>query len=95
MPRHEPRPGRRHEFRPGRLVAGVTVLGAAVAYAGDAAGAWPVPWFAVFPVLFCGFFVAGVVALVDYLMRRRRSARTASSENVGVPASTSGSQAMR
>lgn len=60
----------RHELRPGRLVAGVTVLGAAVAYAGDAAGAWPIPWFAVFPVLFCGFFVAAVVALVDYRMRQ-------------------------
>ncbi|QIQ03101.1 hypothetical protein [Streptomyces liangshanensis] len=85
----------RHEFRPGRLVAGVTVVGAAVAYAGDAAGVWSIAWFAVFPVLVGGFLVAAVVALVHYLMRRRRSARTASSENIDVPASTSGSQAMR
>ncbi|SCF97004.1 hypothetical protein GA0115259_105979 [Streptomyces sp. MnatMP-M17] len=85
----------RHEIRPGRLVAGLAVLGAAVAYAGDAAGSWHTPWYAVFPVVFGGLFLASFVAAADYLIRRRRSARRASRESTGAPASTSGSQAIR
>lgn len=34
----------RHEFRPGRAVAGLVMLTLAAGYAADAAGAWHVPW---------------------------------------------------
>ncbi|WP_232788786.1 hypothetical protein [Streptomyces odonnellii] len=95
MPRHE----MRHEMRPGRLVAGLSVLAAAAAYGGDAAGSWHTPWYAVFPVVFGGLFLAMWVAAADHLVRRyirgRRFASAESSENTGAPASTSGSHAIR
>ncbi|MEU4494494.1 hypothetical protein OG729_15820 [Streptomyces sp. NBC_00210] len=91
MPRRE----FRHGFRPGKLVAGVAVLAAALLYAGDAAGSWQTPWFVVFPVVFGGLFLAGAVTWVHYGIRRRRSASRASSENTEAPASTNGSQAIR
>ncbi|AVZ74838.1 hypothetical protein SLUN_24345 [Streptomyces lunaelactis] len=91
MPRRE----FRHGFRPGKLIAGLAVLAAALLYAGDAAGSWQTPWFVVFPVVFGGLFLAGLVSLIHYRIRRRRSARRASSERYEAPASTSGSQAMR
>ncbi|MFJ9578717.1 hypothetical protein ACIRQF_20380 [Streptomyces sp. NPDC101191] len=83
-----------HEFRPGRLVLGVAALALAALFAGDAAGAWPVAWYVVFPVLGGAFGLAAVASWVAYLLRRR-SARRASSESTGAPASSSGSQAMR
>ncbi|MFC9649310.1 MULTISPECIES: hypothetical protein [unclassified Streptomyces] len=85
----------RHDFRPGRLFVGLTMLGTAVLYAGDGTGTWHTPWYVAFPLVFCGLFLASVVAWTHYRVRRRRPARTASSENTGAPASTSGSQAMR
>lgn len=85
----------RHEFMPGRLVAGLSVLGAAAAYAGDAADAWHTPWYLAFVVVWDGLCVAALAAWVNYRIRRRRPARTASSEKPGAPASTSGSQAIR
>jgi hypothetical protein len=85
----------RHEIRPARLIAGLTVLGTATAYVGDVAGAWETPWYTAFPVMFWGLFLAGAVAGAHYRIRRRRLDRTASSENTGAPASTSGSQAIR
>lgn len=84
----------RHDIRPGRLVAGLSVLGAAAAYAGDAAGAWRTPWYTAFPVLSGGLWAAATVTWVHYRIRRRRSARSASSEKTDVPASTSGTQAI-
>ncbi|MCZ7458505.1 hypothetical protein [Streptomyces sp. WMMC940] len=85
----------RHEFRPGRLIAGTAALATAAAYLGDATGAWQTPWFTALPVMSGGLFLAAVVALVHYRLRRRRSAIAASSENTEAPASTSGSQATR
>ncbi|MDQ8704293.1 hypothetical protein RCO28_17610 [Streptomyces sp. LHD-70] len=85
----------RHEFQPGKLVAGAVLLAAGVAYAGDATGEWQVPWFVLIPLVCGGLFLAAVVAAVTYGIRRRRSRRRASRENVGAPASTSGSQAIR
>ncbi|MFI5754262.1 hypothetical protein [Streptomyces sp. NPDC051569] len=85
----------RHDIRPGRLVAGLAVLGAAVAYTGDAAGTWRTPWFTVFPVVLGGLCLAAVVTFTHYRVRRRREARMASRENIGAPASTSGSQAIK
>lgn len=83
-----------HEFRPGRLLAGATALTLAALYGGDAAGAWTTPWYAVAPVTFGGLGLAGLATWVAYRYRRR-SARSASSENTDAPASTSGSQDIR
>ncbi|MET9432850.1 hypothetical protein [Streptomyces sp. NPDC006551] len=83
-----------HEFRPGRFVAGATALALAVLFAGDAADAWVTPWYDVVPVLCGGLGAAALVTWVAYRIRRR-SARTASSENIEAPASTSGSQDIR
>ncbi|OIJ67428.1 hypothetical protein [Streptomyces mangrovisoli] len=66
----------RHEFQPGKLVAGLFLAGAGALYAGDAAGAWRTPWFAVIPLVVVGLFLAGLVALVNGGIRRRRRARS-------------------
>ncbi|ALC21407.1 hypothetical protein ACH46N_20960 [Streptomyces pristinaespiralis] len=89
-----PRREFRHGFRPARFVAGLCVLTAALLYGGDAGGAWHTPWWVAFPVVVGGFVLAGVVAAVHYGVRRR-AAISASRENRGAPASTSGSQAIR
>lgn len=107
MPRHESgsefrnghgRNGREsrflHDFRPGKLIAGLAVLTTALLYAGDAAGSWQTPWYVAFPVVFGGLFLSGAVGWTHYRMRRRRSAIRASSEKYEAPASTSGSQAI-
>ncbi|GAA3498859.1 hypothetical protein GCM10019016_059620 [Streptomyces prasinosporus] len=63
----------RHEFQPGRLVAGAFLTLAAVLYAGDAGGAWETPWFVVIPVVTGGLCLAGAVALLAGRIRRRRA----------------------
>ncbi len=86
----------RHELQPGKLVAGLTLLAAGVLYAGDAADAWSVPWYAVIPIVVGGLVLAAVVAAANYGIRRRRRSRSiASKENIDAPASSNGSQAMR
>ncbi|MGW2177381.1 hypothetical protein ACWCXX_04650 [Streptomyces sp. NPDC001732] len=85
----------RHEFRPGRAVAGVVVLALAVGYAADAAGSWNAPWTFFFPLFFGGLWLAATVTWVNYMIRRRRDARKASAENDAAPPRISGSQAMR
>ncbi|MFD5492362.1 hypothetical protein ACFYY3_17105 [Streptomyces sp. NPDC001812] len=62
----------RHEFQPGRLVAGAFLTLAGVLYAGDAGGAWDTPWFAVFPVVAGGLCLAAAVGSVTGLIRRNR-----------------------
>ncbi|WP_405587598.1 hypothetical protein [Streptomyces sp. NBC_01092] len=62
----------RHEFQPGRLVAGAFLTIAGIAYAGDAGDAWETPWFAVIPLVVGGLFLAGVTALLTRAIRRRR-----------------------
>ncbi|MFF2008179.1 hypothetical protein ACFVWY_03760 [Streptomyces sp. NPDC058195] len=85
----------RHEIRPGRAVAGLVMLALAAGYAADAAGSWDAPWTFFLPLFFGGLTLATLVTGVNYLIRRRRLARKASSENAPAPPSTSGSQAMR
>ncbi|MEV7285354.1 hypothetical protein AB0O01_12445 [Streptomyces sp. NPDC093252] len=63
----------RHEFQPGRLVAGLVVILAGVVYAGDAGGAWETPWFAIFPLMVAGLFAAGAVGVIGRAVRRRRA----------------------
>lgn len=86
----------RHEFRPGRLVAGLALAATAVLFAGDAAGRWDTPPLVVLPLICGGLGVASLVSWIDYgVRRRRRRARSASADSSGVPASTSGSQAIK
>lgn len=63
----------RHEFQPGKLVAGFFLATAGVLYAGDAGGWWDTPWFVMIPLLTGGLCLAGVVALVALGVRRRRA----------------------
>ncbi|MEU2772332.1 hypothetical protein ABZ646_05230 [Streptomyces sp. NPDC007162] len=62
----------RHEFQPGRLIVGVFLTAAGIAYAGDAGGLWETEWFAVIPVMVSGLFLAAVTASVTRAVRRRR-----------------------
>ncbi|MFG3658193.1 hypothetical protein [Streptomyces sp. NPDC047706] len=64
----------RHEFQPGRLVAGVVVTTAGVLYAGDARGAWETPWFALLPLMVGGLCLAALAGMVGRGVRRRRGA---------------------
>ncbi|GGY02971.1 hypothetical protein [Streptomyces djakartensis] len=71
----------RHELQPGKLVAGAVLTLAGVLYAGDAGGAWETPWFVAIPLVTGGLCLAGAVAFVTGLIRRRREAgRTAADE---------------
>ncbi|WP_454318365.1 hypothetical protein [Streptomyces phaeoluteigriseus] len=72
----------RHEFRPGRLVAGAAFALTGVMYAGDAGGLWETPWFAVVPVVVAGLFLAAVTGLVSRAVRGRRAGKP------GAPAGT-------
>ena len=62
----------RHEFQPGKLVAGLFLTAAGAVYAGDAAGLWNTPWFAAIPLVTGGLCLAGVTAAVTRGIRRRR-----------------------
>ncbi|MFC5954411.1 hypothetical protein ACFP51_07895 [Streptomyces pratens] len=66
----------RHEFQPGRLIAGLFLILAAVLYAGDAGGAWETPWFVVIPVVTGGLCLAGSVSAVTGLIRRHKRSDT-------------------
>ena len=67
----------RHEFQPGRLIAGTFLTLAGIIYAGDAADAWETPWFTVIPLLTVGLFLAGTAAAITRAIRKRhRSALT-------------------
>ncbi|MFG2330458.1 hypothetical protein ACGFMM_12595 [Streptomyces sp. NPDC048604] len=70
----------RHEFRPGRLLAGVTALGVATLYGGDAAGTWSTPWYAALPLTFGGMTLAGLAAWAAYGVRRRGARRSSSDQ---------------
>lgn len=84
-----------HEFRPGRLIVGLGALALTAAFAGDLAGAWTTPWYVVVPVLCGSLGTAGLATWVAYRIRRRREARSLSSDSSDAPASSSGSQAIR
>lgn len=89
-----PRREYRHEFRPGRMIAGLVLLGIAAVYLGDAHDLWVTPPGAAVPALLAGLVVAGVATRISYGVRRRRASR-ASAESKDVPPSTNGSQATR
>jgi ABC-type uncharacterized transport system permease subunit len=62
----------RHEFQPGKLVAGAFLTLTGVIYAGDAGGLWDTPWFAVIPLVVVGLCLAGTVGTVTGVIRKRR-----------------------
>ncbi|GGJ20086.1 hypothetical protein [Streptomyces brasiliensis] len=62
----------RHEFQPGRLVAGLFLTATGAVFAGDAAGLWETPWFAVVPLVVGGLCLAGATAVLTRTVRRRR-----------------------
>lgn len=67
----------RHEFQPGKLIAGIFVSIAGITGMGDARDAWETPWFAVIPLLMFGLALAGAVALLTGAIRRRTRVRRA------------------
>ncbi|MFE2097519.1 MULTISPECIES: hypothetical protein [unclassified Streptomyces] len=64
----------RHEFQPGKLVAGLSLTAAGAVYAGDAADLWNTPPFMAVPLVAGGLVLAGVTAAVTRGIRRRRGA---------------------
>ncbi|MGX1132616.1 drug/metabolite transporter (DMT)-like permease [Streptomyces glaucescens] len=66
----------RHEFQPGRLVAGIFLTVAGVMYAGDAGGAWETPWFVVIPLVVGGLCLAGATGVLGRAIRRRGTDRS-------------------
>ncbi|MFD9570956.1 hypothetical protein ACFWBI_14005 [Streptomyces sp. NPDC059982] len=72
---------RRHEFQPGRLLAGLVLTAVGVLYLLDAAGETDLPWFLVVPMAAGGLVLASVVGVVTYAVRRdRRSGATGSAD---------------
>lgn len=65
----------RHEFQPGKLVAGLFLATAGAVYAGDAAGLWVTPWFLIVPLVVGGLCLAGVGTAAARGVRRRQAAR--------------------
>lgn len=80
----------RHEFQPGRLVAGLFLILAGIMYAGDAGGLWDTPWFAIIPVVTLGLCLAGAVGVLTRVIRKRR--RPDRTEPVGALPNPSGAQ---
>ncbi|WP_225836080.1 hypothetical protein [Streptomyces sp. NK08204] len=64
----------RHEFQPGKLVAGLALTATAAVFAGDAGGLWEAPWAVAVPLVVGGLWVAGITAAVARGIRRRRGA---------------------
>ncbi|MYW68367.1 hypothetical protein GTY65_30470 [Streptomyces sp. SID8379] len=62
----------RHDFWPGRLLAGLVLMLTGVVYFGDAGGAWDTPWFVVIPLVVGGLCLAGVVGMTARAVRGRR-----------------------
>ncbi len=73
----------RHEFRPGKLLAGLFLTLAGIIYAGDAGGTWETPWFAVIPIVTVGLCLAAATGLATRAIRRRRAGGAASAGTGG------------
>jgi hypothetical protein len=76
---------KRHRFQPGRLTAGLVVLGTALAYGLDAAGEWDLPPFAPLPVLLGGLCLAGLVSALATWSSWSWRRRTRLSEHTAPP----------
>jgi hypothetical protein len=64
----------RHEFQPGKLVAGLFLTATGAVYAGDAGGLWDTPWFVVVPLVVGGLCLAGATAALTRGIRGRGGA---------------------
>ncbi|MGW1889451.1 hypothetical protein ACWCP6_04215 [Streptomyces sp. NPDC002004] len=73
----------RHEFQPGRLVAGAALLATGVLFLGDARGAWDVPWFAVIPLVVGGLCLAGAAGTAARAIRHRHGSSRQMSDHIG------------
>ncbi|WP_405647531.1 hypothetical protein [Streptomyces sp. NBC_00019] len=73
----------RHEFRPGKLLAGLFLALAGIIYAGDAGGIWETPWFAVIPIVTGGLCLAAATGLATRAIRRRHAGGGAGAGAVG------------
>ncbi|MFD5508889.1 hypothetical protein ACFWIB_14095 [Streptomyces sp. NPDC127051] len=69
----------RHEFQPGRLLAGLILVAAGVLYLLDATGETDLPWFLVIPMTMGGLCLAALVGVVTYAVRRDRRDRISES----------------
>ncbi|MFI1649436.1 hypothetical protein OG373_16495 [Streptomyces avidinii] len=72
---------RRHEFQPGRLIAGLVLVAAGVLYLLDSTGRADLPWFAIIPMTLGGLSLAALVGLVTYAVRRDRRDRITESSD--------------
>ncbi|MFE5807425.1 hypothetical protein OG444_23575 [Streptomyces sp. NBC_01232] len=72
---------RRHEFQPGRLIAGLVLVVAGVLYLLDNTGEADLPWFAIIPITLGGLSLAALVGLVTYAVRRDRRDRITESSD--------------
>ncbi|WP_328927209.1 hypothetical protein OG429_23345 [Streptomyces sp. NBC_00190] len=72
---------RRHEFQPGRLIAGLALLVAGVLYLLRSSGEADVPWFVVVPIALGGLSLAALVGMVTYAVRRDQRDRITESRD--------------
>ncbi|WP_328620518.1 hypothetical protein [Streptomyces sp. NBC_00354] len=72
---------RRHEFQPGRLLAGLVLVAAGVLYLLDATGEADLPWFLAIPMTVGGLCLAALVGVVTYAVRRDRRDRITESSD--------------
>ncbi|MFE3990789.1 hypothetical protein ACFXPW_03650 [Streptomyces goshikiensis] len=70
---------RRHEFQPGRLIAGLVLLAVGVLSLLDATGRADLPWYAVVPMAAGGLTLAMLVGMTTYAVRRDRRERISES----------------
>ncbi|MEU0692233.1 hypothetical protein [Streptomyces uncialis] len=67
----------RHEFQPGKLIAGAALAVAGGLYAADVAGNGDLPWWTLVPIVLGGLGVAAVVGMSTVLWRHARGERGA------------------
>ncbi|MFG2880427.1 hypothetical protein ACGFYU_36350 [Streptomyces sp. NPDC048337] len=71
----------RHEFQPGRLIAGLALITAGVLYLLDATGRVDLPWFLVIALTVGGLTLAALTGMITYALRRDRRDRISESRD--------------
>ncbi|MER5931664.1 hypothetical protein [Streptomyces sp. NPDC002054] len=72
---------RRHEFQPGRLLAGLVLLVAGVLYLLDATGEADLAWWVIVPMAMGGLSLAALLGLITYAVRRDQRDRISASSD--------------